>query len=91
LENRILTTLTAIQADVLIIKARQDDTHHRLFGNGQPGELASLDERVKDLELHDASDRGARNENKKWSAWIAAVVGAIVSGVFEWLTHRGAR
>jgi len=42
--------LTALEITVQHTHELIEDIHHRLFGNGQPGELYKLEGRVKALE-----------------------------------------
>lgn len=51
-----------------------DDIKHRLFGNGQPGELSTLDGRVGKLE-----------EDK----WRLMGVGALIMGILQFFTGSG--
>lgn len=51
-----------------------EDIKHRLFGNGQPGELAVIDERLGKLEQE---------------RWRLAVAGAAIMGIIQFFTGGG--
>lgn len=52
-----------IQGDMKVLKDRQETTYERLFGNGQPGELHGIKERLKALE--------------QWKWWVLGAAGGI--------------
>jgi len=86
--NKLINTVLEVHADVKLVKARQEDFTHRLFGNGQPGDIQRLDREVDDLKEWRSQQDGARAENRKWSAVIASFVAAACTYVLEWLFHR---
>jgi hypothetical protein len=51
-ESQLMQTLGRIDS-------RVDDMHDRLFGNGQPGFVATTETRLKSLENTEAKARGA--------------------------------
>ena len=80
-----------MQADVVLLKAGQNEINRRLFGNGQPGAMKELSDDIEDLKLWRARNEGHASANRRWSAGISMIVGAAVSAFMEWLTHRGMR
>lgn len=86
-DSQLLRAVLQIQADVTVIKARQDETNKRLFGNGQPGEIERLDSRLKTLELADAKESGERASSRRWAAYISALVSAAIT-FLGMLLHR---
>lgn len=86
--QKLLEAVLNVQIDVKLIKARQDEDNRRLFGNGQPGELAQMKERID--KSHDwivAAD--ARDKtNRKWTALIATAFGTIAGAAVDWLFKR---
>lgn len=56
---------------------------HRLFGNGQPGELGAIKARVAALELKEATDAGRREASTGWwktlQPFVMLIVGALVT------------
>ncbi len=55
------------------------DMHHRLFGNGQPGFVASMDTRVKTLENTKSKGQGA--------IWAVTVLLAIAQAAY-WISSK---
>ena len=90
-DSQLLTAVLQIQEDIAVIKTQQAETTRRLFGNGQPGLVDRLDDRIKSLELKDAQDTGKQDSNHRWTAAIASVVSGVVSVIVAWifktLTH----
>lgn len=82
--QKLLTVILSMQADVAILKAGLNELNHRLLGNGQPGEIATMKEDIDDLQIWRARHEG-------WSAGISAAIGLIASSAYEWITHRGMR
>lgn len=89
--QKLLQTVLSMHADVTLIKARQQELAHRLFGNGQPGEMANVKDEIEELKLWRAREAGSQSANRKWSAYISGAVGAAVSYAFEYLWHRSMR
>lgn len=63
--------MTHQQSDDLVrTKTLVEDMHHRLFGNGQPGIIATMDSRVEKLETVKHKGQGV--------LWTLTVIVAIV-------------
>lgn len=85
LDARLLDLLLEIKSDVSAIKGRQDEDHDRLFGNGQPGELAQMraDTKANADWITRADER--EKTNRKWTALIATVFGTAGSALLKLL------
>ncbi len=67
--------------DLLIrLDARVEALHRELLGNGQPGRIAVVEERVDSLEQ-------TRDRARGWLAGASAILAAIWGGL-EYLIHR---
>lgn len=85
---KILDEIGSLKTEIAVLNAQYEQTHRRLFGNGQPGDLQVLRNDVDELMLKRATDAGRDAENKRWSGYIGAAMGAAVSAAFEWVTHK---
>lgn len=88
--NRLITEVLAMKGEVVLIKAQSRDTHKRLFGNGQPGELATLESKIN--TQGDWITRADEREktNRKWTAGIATAFGVVSGAIGHWLAkHLG--
>lgn len=86
--RQLLTEVLAMKAQLLLVKAKTRDTHTRLFGNGQPGELATLESKIN---THgDWITRADEREktNRKWTAAIATGCSALVSAAIGWMAKH---
>ena len=71
---KLVESVAGIKVGQEALSEKLDQTHERLFGNGQPGELALIRSRVDSIEKHAAEVRGAVKTLK--------VTGGVVTGVF---------
>jgi hypothetical protein len=85
--QRLLQEFMKMQADVVLIKAKSDDTHARLFGNHQPGELKLIKDQLE--EHSDWITRADEREktNRKWTAAITAGCGTLAGALAGWLAR----
>lgn len=89
LDAKLLELVYEIKANIAAIRERQDEDHDRLFGNGQPGELAQMraDTKANADWITRADER--EKTNRKWTATISTVFGtafgAIAGGVVKLL------
>ena len=86
--NKLINTVLEVHADVKLVKARQEDFTHRLFGNGQKGDIAKLSDEVDSLNEWRAEQRGAQGQKRAFNAVLSSVVASLVAAVWEWLVHR---
>jgi hypothetical protein len=76
--------MITLKGEVLLVKAQGQETHTRLFGNGQPGELS----RMRDITskhadwIARADERG--KANRKWTALIGTAFGTLAALIVEW-------
>lgn len=85
LDVELLKLVYEIKSDISAIRERQDEDHDRLFGNGQPGELAQM--RADTKSNADWITRADEREktNRKWTALIATVFGTMSSALLKLL------
>lgn len=90
LDAELLRLVYEIKSNIAAIRERQDEDHDRLFGNGQPGELAQM--RTDTKSNADWITRADEREktNRKWTAMIGtafgATFGALAGAAVRWLT-----
>lgn len=88
LDSELLRIVTEIRGDVAVIRDRQTKDHDRLFGNGQPGELAQMKAETK--ANSDWITRADEREktNLKWTAAIAAGCSAVIGAAAGWIAKH---
>ena len=86
--QRLLTEVLAMKGEVLLVKSKTKEIHTRLFGNGQPGELATLEKKLN--EHSDWITRADEREktNRKWTAAISSGCGAIIGAAAGWVAKH---
>ena len=91
LESELLKLVYEIKADVSSIKQRQEEDHDRLFGNGQPGELATLENKINAHSEWITRADEREKTNRKWTAAISTGCSAVIGAAAGWIAkHFGA-
>lgn len=86
--QRLLEEFMKMQKDVVLIKAKSDATHARLFGNGQPGVVDKMEAEIQTLKLRAARDDGADSANLKWNVKVSGAVSGLVTllgFILQWI------
>lgn len=78
-DSEILTVLGEVRSTVKALHETVEKLDHRLYGNGQPGDIAALEDRLEAVEDHQVKSTG----------WIAGAmfVLAAIAGAAEFLWH----
>jgi hypothetical protein len=82
--RKTTASFASIQAGIVALTDKFDDMHHRLFGNGQPGEIDRLHNRISD---NDKSVDGRLSALESWRWWLVGIWAGltIIAAVFAFL------
>lgn len=77
-----------MKSKVLLVEAKTRDTHYRLFGNGQPGELATLESKINTHGEWITRADEREKINRRWTVLLAGALSGAVHFVADWMSKR---